>query len=61
MMMNRREKEKKVTSEKPVSLAPLSFKEALLGLLRVKPKSGAQQEGANQSNEDEDNDERGGG
>lgn len=29
---------KKTTSEKPVSLNPLSFKEALEGLLKVKPK-----------------------
>jgi len=29
--------EKKITSEKPVSLAPLNFKEALAGLLKVKP------------------------
>jgi hypothetical protein len=31
-------KEKKTTSEKPVSLAPLDLKEALEGLLKVKPK-----------------------
>lgn len=29
--------EKKTTNEKPVSLAPLDFKEALAGLLQVKP------------------------
>lgn len=29
--------EKKTTSEKPVSLAPLDLKEALEGLLKVKP------------------------
>jgi len=29
--------EKKTTNEKPVSLAPLDFKEALEGLLKVKP------------------------
>ena len=33
------ENEKKTTSEKPVSLAPLDFKEALAALLKVKPKS----------------------
>jgi hypothetical protein len=31
-------KEKKTTSEKPVSLSPLTFKEALAALLKVKPK-----------------------
>jgi len=31
-------KEKKTTSKKPVSLAPLDFKEALAALLKVKPK-----------------------
>lgn len=35
--MNEKE-EKKTTSEKPVSLAPLNLKEALEGLLKVKPK-----------------------
>jgi len=30
--------EKKKTSEKPISLNPLKFKEALLNLLRVRPK-----------------------
>jgi len=30
--------EKKTTSEKPVSLAPLNLKEALGGLLKIKPK-----------------------
>jgi len=34
-MMNKQKK--KTTSEKPVSLSPLSFKEALKGLLGVKP------------------------
>jgi hypothetical protein len=29
--------EKKTTNEKPVSLAPLDFQEALKGLLQVKP------------------------
>ena len=29
---------KKITSEKPVSLAPLNLKEAIEGLLKVKPK-----------------------
>lgn len=31
--------EKKITNEKPVSLFPLPFKEALAALLKVKPKS----------------------
>lgn len=31
--------DKKVTSEKPVSLSPLEFKEALEALLKVKPKT----------------------
>jgi hypothetical protein len=30
--------EKKITNEKPVSLFPLPFKEALAALLKVKPK-----------------------
>ncbi len=30
--------EKKVTNEKPVSLYPLGFKEAVAALLKVKPK-----------------------
>ncbi len=37
------DKDKKVTNEKPVSLKPLNFKEALLGLLKVKPKKGEKQ------------------
>jgi hypothetical protein len=36
--MSRDEKEKKTTSEKPVSLNPLNLKQALEGLLQVKPK-----------------------
>ena len=36
--MSKDEKEKKTTSEKPVSLAPLNLQEALEGLLKVKPK-----------------------
>ncbi len=32
------EKEKKVTNEKPVSLFPLDFKQAVAALLKVKPK-----------------------
>jgi len=31
-------KEEKVTNEKPVSLSPLGFKEALAALLKIKPK-----------------------
>ncbi|MBE3139113.1 MAG: hypothetical protein IMZ53_00855 [Thermoplasmata archaeon] len=31
-------KEKKITSEKPVSLYPLDFKEAVAAFLKVKPK-----------------------
>ncbi len=30
-------KDKKITNEKPVSLFPLSFKEAVKGLLETKP------------------------
>jgi len=30
--------EKKTTNEKPVTLSPLNFKEALEGLLKIKPK-----------------------
>lgn len=29
--------EKKTTNEKPVSLSPLNFQEALAGLMKVKP------------------------
>lgn len=39
--MNNKKKqndEEKVTSEKPVSLAPLNLEEALKGLLKIKPK-----------------------
>ncbi len=36
-MSSNRERNK-TTSEKPVSLAPLGFKEALAALLKVKPK-----------------------
>ncbi|NLJ38973.1 MAG: hypothetical protein GX432_09465 [Candidatus Atribacteria bacterium] len=35
--MKQDEKNKKTTSEKPVSLNPLGFKEALDALLKVKP------------------------
>lgn len=34
-----KDKEKKTTNEKPVSLSPLSLKEALEALLKIKPKS----------------------
>jgi hypothetical protein len=37
-MNKKNNEEEKVTSEKPVSLAPLNLKEALEGLLKVKPK-----------------------
>jgi hypothetical protein len=33
-----RSNDEKVTNEKPVSLSPLGFKEALAALLKVKPK-----------------------
>lgn len=36
--MSKSKEEKKTTSEKPVSLNPLNLKEALEGLLQVKPK-----------------------
>jgi hypothetical protein len=36
--MNTRSTEKKTTSEKPVSLNPLNLREALEGLLKIKPK-----------------------
>ena len=32
-------KQTKITSEKPVSLSPLNFKEAIAALLKVKPKT----------------------
>jgi len=31
--------EKKTTNEKPVTLSPLNFKEALAGLMKVKPEA----------------------
>jgi len=37
-MIKKSKNNKKVTNEKPVSLAPLNLKEALEGLLKVKPK-----------------------
>ena len=39
-MSNKKNKDTsdKITNEKPVSLAPLNLKEALDGLLKVKPK-----------------------
>jgi len=37
-MTNKKNNQKKTTSEKPVSLNPLNLKEALEGLLKVKPK-----------------------
>jgi hypothetical protein len=36
--MNKKNDQKKTTSEKPVSLAPLNLQEALEGLLKIKPK-----------------------
>lgn len=38
-------KQKKITNEKSVSLSPLNFKEALKGLLGVKPKKEEEKEG----------------
>ena len=38
MSTNKHPQSKRTTSEKPVSLYPLSFKEALAALLKVKPK-----------------------
>lgn len=35
-MKNKLDKEKKTTSEKPVSLSPLNFKDALEALLKVR-------------------------
>jgi len=35
---NGKNKVRKITSEKPVSLYPLNFKEAVAALLKVKPK-----------------------
>ena len=46
-------KEKKTTSEKPVTLSPLNFKEALKGLLGVKPKKEEKEE--NNDKKDGDN------
>ena len=40
------EKDTKVTNEKPVSLFPLDFKEALAALLKVKPKPKAEMDKA---------------
>jgi len=36
--MSKKSDDTKTTNEKPVSLAPLNLKEALGGLLKVKPK-----------------------
>lgn len=36
---------KKITSEKPVSLSPLGFKEALEALLKVKPEEKKEDKG----------------
>ncbi len=38
--------EKKITNEKPVSLFPLDFKEALAAFLKVKPKTKEQMDKA---------------
>lgn len=38
------EKDTKTTNEKPVSLNPLTFKEALSGLLKVKPEEEKEEE-----------------
>jgi len=46
-----KDKEKKTTSEKPVSLSPLGFKEALVGLLKVKPKKEEEPDKEKQENE----------
>ncbi|MCZ6593698.1 MAG: hypothetical protein O6943_02145 [Bacteroidetes bacterium] len=37
MAQKKKESDRKVTNEKPVSLFPLSFKEAIKGLLATKP------------------------
>lgn len=37
MAKKKKDKDRKVTNEKPVSLFPLNFKEALQGLLQTKP------------------------
>ena len=37
--MNNQSKKDQITNEKPVSLSPLGFKEALEALLKVKPAS----------------------
>jgi hypothetical protein len=37
--MPKKNEDKKITNEKPVSLFPLNFKEALAALLQVKPKT----------------------
>lgn len=37
-VMGKQNEEKKATSEKPVSLNPLKFRDALVNLLAVKPK-----------------------
>jgi hypothetical protein len=37
-MSNKKEGTEKTTNEKPVSLAPLGFREAILALFKVKPK-----------------------
>lgn len=39
MKANKKKNQQKTTNEKPVSLLPLGFKEALAALLKVKPKT----------------------
>jgi len=43
------DEETKTTSEKPVSLSPLSLKEALKGLLKVEPKENKKKEDENKN------------
>lgn len=46
-----RDEESKTTSEKPVSLSPLNLKEALEGLLKVKPKEDKEQQKTNKDSD----------
>jgi hypothetical protein len=39
MKKNEKYNKDKITNERPISLSPLNFKEALVALLKIKPKS----------------------
>lgn len=57
--MPKKQKETRVTNEKPISLFPLDFKEALAALLQVKPKSKAEMDKAIKESEKKKNEKSG--